>query len=408
MSIPVSLGINLKTFQQHTCQYRRLFPDRTNGILPGSTSVFKLPSTGVIDLNSISLAYQFSVTNNGAATLSNIQSPQWNIGMIRRLDVICGGASLGLSGLNDVGFAATQIFNHALTAESTSYRQSTGLEGLVGVPNVAANTTESVPCTIKELIGFLGAGDGLRYLPLSLLPAIEIHITWHAVPMWTNGADLTASTIVSQINNLRLLYNAMEFEDNLVDSLWNARVMKSPLRLPVQNMLYFESPAFTTAQNLVATVSSGSVDYIIMGCRPDGYATTLGQTRYSTAGGSSSTFLLTVGGQPQTGWNVNAHEILSITENSLERSKNPYYAPSIGDYAVYLASRFAYIHRFAFPTDPVQDGVAWQTGLNSYGQVLPFECDFAGGDTTNKRLYMLFVLTSVLELSPGRQVVFLQ
>jgi hypothetical protein len=188
---------------------------------PADIVIFRLPTNAIVDLKTLVLSFDLSVTSTADG---NIALPKFSQGLLRRVDVTAGGVQVGLGSLNDYGGLFSLLGSNGLginkstelavqemafgansgfqAQSSQSYgcpASGNGFAKLVyGGSSSAAGTTTSTamtyfmipPPTVQTganvtnyyrvaVTGWLGFLDGSfnRFLDTNLMPDIEIRLT---------------------------------------------------------------------------------------------------------------------------------------------------------------------------------------------------------------------------------------
>ena len=178
--IPRILQQQIVRFQNATRRKMVIFPQSRKDTYGGDTIIFKFPSSGVIDLHSLALFFQFNTASTAAAASgTSVQLPEYLQMMFRRVSVTCNGTELGLSALQDygMGYLIRSRLGDSLLRK-TFIQNNFGAS--VTLTTASPSTALFSNCYIDDWVGLLNGGS-LRYLPLDCLPGpLEISITLHS------------------------------------------------------------------------------------------------------------------------------------------------------------------------------------------------------------------------------------
>jgi hypothetical protein len=400
MSLPQSLGVSLKKFQNVAYTSVRITGDRAS-YGSADTITFDLPRTGVVDL--ASLAVLCSITLTGTGTIKTLP---FHSGMIRKVSFLVGGAPVSLTQLGDYGFAFLLNSIYGGNKPHNDFLQTIGNEGNITLTSGTAS--DIVLCS--SFLGML-SGQHCRFLPMDILPPCQIQIDLHSSTRWATATTITASSLT----NMRLLLNRADFPDNLLSNLWADRISKAPVQIPFPNISYLEGATVASAGSATYTgyANSQSVDYIVLTNRPSAYSTVLTTDSYFATNGGDSTTLLQANwnGVPLSSWQLNIIDCLWQTQSALDGAGNSLFSPDFtADGAVsasgtdYRDKFFALFYRMKTPTDET-DGRGWQTGVSTFGQSVPIDHVIANGSATSRKPVMLVYSTGVMEVGAGKQVI---
>lgn len=408
MSVPPSLAVNLKRFQSATHSVQRIIGDRPS-YQSSATMSFQFPTTGILDLASISILADFFTTHTAVVSLS---TPSLNAAMIKRVEILIGNVPVSLNQLSDYGFVSCLLNAYALNKMKMDALQTIFREGSVDVSTVNGSTT-SYLVLVSQWLGLFGSSTDLRYLPLALLPQITLNIYLHDRSRWTIE-DNSAVTSAFQLQNVRLQYIRIDMDGQLMENLWADRLSKQEIQIPFQDVRYYEGGSTTaTANTFTAFVNSQSIDYLGIGYRPANYDTSYTTRLVSTCGSDVATDFPTnqvyVNGSPLSSMALNPIDALNATASALGGNNNVLLAPdasaigSATSFNNYRNNFFMLMHRLKFDTAP-SDGIDWVSGLNTYGQSVPVDLILNGGYSTAKKPFIIAVCKAVLSIAMGKQV----
>lgn len=402
MSLPQSLAVNLKRFQSGAHSAQRISGDRTE-YGSASTMTFNLPRSGVLDLHSIALLAD--VWTKDATLTTQFVTPQYHSQMIRRVEFVCGGQVISLNQCSDYGFAYFLSRVYANTKARSDYLQSVGLEGNVTLTAISSDGVLTPIVVASEWLGFL-SGKHCRYLPMDVLPECQLVIYLHNNNRWT----VTDSSAVDELTlrNARLVYNRVDFEDNMVARLWADRISKAPITIPYENVSYSEGASgANTTVSFSTFVNTQSLDYIIATYRKGDYDSSYANRYVAYAGNSTNNVLsqINFNGAPLSSFQANPVDALWLTASALGGEGNALYAPDVDTFANFRDTRFALIHRMKLDTDEV-DAKGWITGTSTYGQSMEILLNTSSADTNvvGKKPVIICFSTGTVEVGAGKQI----
>lgn len=405
--IPSSLAVNLKSFQKTSHQYVRVNSDRSQ--YPSASVInFRLPSTGIVDLDSLHICGEIAMTHTAAVTLT---TPPTNMCMFRRVELLIGGYAIG-SSCADYGFCTYLLRAYTSNKMRLDYQQTLGLQGAVTVSSIIGTT--SYQLAWSDFIGALGCPLLWRYIPLSLFPEISLNIYLHDRSRWT-VEDNSAITSLFVLQNMRLQYINVQSEGSLIENLWAQRLSSAPIVIPIQDVRYYEgSTTSATTNTFTIQVAGTSIDFVGATYRRGDYDSVVANRLLTSAGHNTAQNTVTnqmfVSGMPLSTYQALPVDSLMITESSLGGTGNSLYAPDAGTLAqtfqTFAQSFFLHMHRMEFSTNDVVDPRGWLTGLNTKGVSVPIDLILQGGDAVAKKPVIITVGKSLLTLGAGKQVTF--
>lgn len=231
--------------------------------------------------------YPFGAGN----TEISVAPPRFNTGFFRRVDVMMGSTSVGLTGLHDYGCLSTQLYNHCIPNANAAmdqqwvengiyppvveYKIENGLvTGQAPATNLATASSFILPkqgrtfkpCQLRNFLGLLG-GTYFRFLDTNLLPEVTINFTI-ASPTVVAATDI--GRVDWNLQNVSLSFESINFGDGVYRSLVDQRLASGDLVLPFSNWVGFEGQSLgsqggaggsnvSTTQFTVATKSLNGV-----------------------------------------------------------------------------------------------------------------------------------------------------
>jgi hypothetical protein len=394
-SLPKSLNFALSRFQSCSRDFIRITPNKTTYV-DGETISFRLPQSGVIDLQSLAVMMNLTFRSGGTGGTFSFYGGQ----LIRRLEVLAGGASIGLAGCSDYGLA--YMIRRRLM-EPTYLNSISGSNNVYEIPSVTISSTAganapAVDCMIADFLGIAGGERGCRFLVLDAFPEIEIRVTLDVA----NRVPLPTAATFLQVNEVYMILSRYTFEDKLLHNLLASRLSQGPLEIPFTNVTTFQGPSGTGSISYPFSIAAQSIDYVAAAFRS---ATVTGATYYDLqAGGSGSTVQLTVNATPLSNWPLALRDAWWTTLEALDgHGLNVMVDPQVVSQTVWQNSRFTLLHRFCMPAADALEARHSLTGLSTYGSTVPFT--FEGRSITNTVVPLIVVFhTSTLELSQGKLV----
>lgn len=422
--LPQSLSTGLSRYQQSSKQRIRLLPVGATTFAPGSEVVFKLPTSGVIDLHSLAMAFTMQVGATGSTTGSvTVGTPEFLSQLIERMDVNIGGHLIGLNGVANYGDVYYLSRKYGLDADRSVFMDAF-LEGKADFKIVDANVNKTVTNEgiISDFAHGLIAGSHVRYLPLSLLP--EVSVTFRLAPKakWFNSATNASyisggSAIIDDallmLKNVRMMFNRIDFEDGMLEKMYAERLVSAPIQIGFTNYVWNQGEAFTSNTDFNTQISSQDIEQLFITLRPSDYTTNQANRYRFTCGDSAygSSFQLLINGSPCNSWALNPVDALVASQEAMGAVGSSDYAPYLAfngnsaSFSDWATNVFSYIHSFTLGLS-AEERRHLLTGISTYGSNVPLSVSITGVTDTVRPVVMA-KLTSILEVSAGKQVTFI-
>lgn len=393
MSLPRVLNLSLNRYDKASRSIEKGSPINKSTFADGETVLFKLPTSGVIDLHSLVL--QCGTVFTGGATAAATNTISYTLGqMLRRFDIFIGGVQVWGASCSD--FSTAYLTRRALAEPGYMKTSSNALYDLISTTSPAANSTKTVQAIMADTPG-LGSKN-LRFLPMSAMGEVELRFTFDA----SNRMTLpTAVTVTS--HTPVLYYSKVAFEGGMYDQLVAARLQQGPLEIAVEAWGTYLGQSYTTNGSLPMQIATQSLDYLIMGSK-NGTLTNANYNDLVQPGTGS--YQLFTNGTPVSNFPLSqAHEVWYATLEALDaHSGNISVDPNILTIGEFTGQKYIYMHRFRFPSTDSDEARHSISGLNSYGQAVPLELQIRGASGGPYQPWAVALYTSTIELSPGRMV----
>lgn len=423
MSIPASLGVNLKRFQQSAISHMRINFDR-NTYARGDVMTVRLPTSGVIDLSTLAICGKL-LAKNDAGSAKTFSEPENWAEMIGELKVIAGGVQLGLSAVSDYSYLVhmTDAYGKSWSKLLTERQLlQSGWDDVSNSVNAGATLTRAV--NIPDLLGFLSGGLGVRYLPLSLLPEIIIQIKLNNNEYFCNQSATDYGSFTYTLTDWAVNFQKIDFVGNLLEQLYAERVSRAPLELPFVNFTQVKGTPYTTAQTMTASIATNSLDYVIAQNReasPNSYKTALrsraGDNEYAKRCIGEYHQLL-INNAPYYSTPVDGGHFLSAVANAFDAGASvfqPYVGsmyyvsggitkPFADAFQDFVENNWVFPTRTRLATEPMIDGQSYISGLSTFGTMANITWTCSGCDADTKVPQLTFVHTSIVEVMPNRQI----
>lgn len=271
-SVPKNMQYILRSLGQFQTQRVQLSLSSNTTVTSGSGApiIVRLPTTGFIDLHS--LAFHFkgttAVDNNDKST---VVFPPYTSSLIRRLDVLVGGAQAdSITDYNRLFHALLPVhggdsYNNAQNpfGWSTIHTRPTGTAKAAVAGIVDAN----LPGVIDHFLGFLSGNP--RIIDASLFPPIEVRLTvcdgnvlW---PGASSAGAYTATEVVAPVNprftlsDMYFTIQSYRFQDDMISSIFYNQLAQG-VTLPFTWKTWTGSAAYmgTSGQGAMKTTLSNA------------------------------------------------------------------------------------------------------------------------------------------------------
>jgi hypothetical protein len=387
----------------------KLFPQGKSGpFVQNENTRIVLPENSVIDLHSLSL--MFLATTTTATGFAGL--PKHSSSLISRVNVSVGGLQVGHA-INEYNTLYNCLAN-VLIGEDKLTEMSVLEGGIVGdsFPAPTANVTNR-RMAVNNWLGLL-SGDMGRFLDTSLTGSIMIDIQWAPNAVLPIGA--TGTGVAYSVSDVYMIVESISFEGALYSNLLLSKMATGqPLQIPFRNWALMTSQTNTTAATIPFSVNSRSIDVLAASLRPNDYDGTPvaipGSTTNSNyfrlfSDGSNSTFQWTVNGQQYPQWPASTADAYILARNAFDGSSgNNLFANSVRSLSRWENGHFLFAVSLSHHTSP-DDHL--MSGLNTMGTATQIYFSYQNGATgSGTRPVILVGCTSVLEVYPGRQVLYI-
>ena len=244
-SVPKNMQYILRSLGQFQTQRVQLSPTSNNKVSSGQPVTVRLPTTGMIDLHSFAMAFTATCTANniasavfgpGAAPGCSVVFPKYTSTLIKRLEVLVGGAQAdNITDYNRLYRALLPIHGGFMFVGNQAPSGWTDLASPTGTGVDAATSATNIqqanlPGVIDHFMGFMSGNP--RIIDASLFPPIELRITLAdggILEPASNSADTVnyvAGVQVAPINprfeldNIHFSIQTYRFVDDMISSIF--------------------------------------------------------------------------------------------------------------------------------------------------------------------------------------------
>lgn len=410
-------------------------PSQTTGTFaPNSQIRIWLPPRAIIDLGSLVMRFQLTLTPPSAGTTPSVSAPRFAQSFFRKVELLIGGKSLVLSSLNAYGDAFNAIGNvviDPIKQKELSIYELGGdvVAGTGAVQGFGLNGVYTTATTLNVSVSnWLGALSGslTKYLPTQIMGSqgVELRIT-------LNDASIlpvigTPGTATYSITNVFLTSDIISFQNDLygkaLADVWEAGL---PVRLPFKDFYDFSSSTSTGGINSTFSVSSESIDSIWTVMRATTYDTqavinTASKTsNYFTfisgsdpgptgsSNGNVGTYVYTINSLQYPQYQADASDVYNslLKVSALNSGSHPHYTNGITDASQWVNAKFVVPLSLEMNQRDNRDIVS--SGLSTSGANLPIVFKASGLNTSLPSGFITshFVeTTSELQVFPGELV----
>lgn len=265
--------------------------------LAGDVIVFRLPTNAIIDLHTLTLAFDLGITTTGSgisvASEGLAKPPRYSESLFRRVDVTAGGVQVGLGSLTDYGSAFSFLGMNTLSKEKheelnvlelggggrflankndsianynvTSAGPPTGAtvgptlfpSGSTGAAGTSVTKWQRVHTSMW--LGVLG-GAYMRFLDTNLMPDVEIRLTVARDTVLMLPPTSTAALM--RMSGPNMTMETISFGDNTYEQMVEARLSTGePIVIPFINWASFETAATVPNANPATGAVTFNYDY---------------------------------------------------------------------------------------------------------------------------------------------------
>lgn len=409
VSIPRNLQVFLTTLGAGISKTTvKLYPQGKSGPFPaGELTRIVLPENSVIDLHSLALLFQATTTTTaGFAGL-----PKHSSSLLSRVNVYVGGLQVGHN-ITEYNTLYNCLANVLLGEDKLA--EMAVLEGGILNDTYSAPTANvtSRRLAVNNWLGLL-SGDMGRFLDTSLTGSVMIELQWapnSVLPISAAGAGASYS-----VSDVYMIVESISFEGALYSNMLLSKMAAGqPLQIPFRNWALLTSQTSTTAATIPFSVNSRSIDVLAASLRPTDYDSAPAQIPSNTTNsnffrlysdGSNSTFQWTINGQQYPQWPASTADAYVLSRNAFDGSSgNRLFTNTVNSLSRWENGHFLFAVSLAHHTSP-DDHL--MSGLNTQGTATQIYFSYQNGATSGTRPVILVGCTSVLEVYPGRQVLYI-
>ncbi len=403
-------------------------PSQTSGTFaPNSQIRIWLPPRAIIDLGSLVMRFQLTLTPPSAGTTPSVGAPRYAQSFFRKVELLIGGKSLVLSSLNAYGDAFNAIGNVVIDPikqkELSIYELGGDVVAATTAQGNGLNAMYTNPTTVNvSITNWLGALSGslTKYLPTQIMGSqgVELRIT-------LNDAGIlpvtgTPGTATYSIENIFLTSDIISFQNDLygkaLADVWEAGL---PVRLPFKDFYDFSSSTSAGSINSTFSVASESIDSIWTVMRPLTFATqavvntTSATSNYFTfesgsdgnVGGTNGTYVYTINSLQYPQYQADHSDVYNslLKVSALNSGSHPHYTNGISGLSQWLGGKFVVPLSLEMNQRDNRDIVS--SGLSTSGANLPIVFKAAGTSLPGFIASHFVETTSELQVFPGELVV---
>ena len=279
---PKNLAYSIKELSGFSKQSIKVLSDRyTSTAANGDTIKFKLPPNSLIDLSTISIFYEFTVT--GSTLNQDFHHPRLSSSIIEQMNIIVNGVQI--SAINNYNLLYNTLFDLEAGIDNNNkrflevidpsviYKADTTTNNLITAYRATANNSgagndTSRPCAINNFVGFLSSSS-TRVIDTNDLGDVIIeirlaspNICWGSAPgASTSGISTTPSWT---IGNIRMTMSRINFASSEYYELKAAKLLDAGLQIGFYDYI-FAKGTLQTKGNIAFNynVNANSLDQII-------------------------------------------------------------------------------------------------------------------------------------------------
>ena len=281
---PKSLSYNIKQLNSGFSRIGvKITPDRTTGIAPNDTSLFKLPPNSILDLKTFNVFFQLTTSSPGTSS-GVYQPPRYSSSFIERLSVIINGQTIDIVSnygllfncLMDLeGSSYDQISKRAPSCEyfdnSCRFTQATATDSsevaIAGSNTLSATAPSSLDYAITQFLGFIGS-TSTSCIDTGDLGDTYVSITWASPYVLGATAVSTSLTLAGgsySLSNLYATVDVISFSSNDYYNMKAQKLAQNGLLVGFYsyNTMRFASVAKNTGVNVSFNITANSLDQCI-------------------------------------------------------------------------------------------------------------------------------------------------
>lgn len=406
-AIPKNLQVFLSTLGASISKTTtRLVPQgKSSGFTPGEFTRFYLQENAIVDLHSLNLMFLASTTStSGFAGL-----PRHSSSLLSRVNVYVGGLQVG-SNITEYGSLYNALANISLGEDKLIEMGVYEASGNAATP--ASNTTNRRLC-INNWVGGILEGTSGRFIDTSLTGSIMIELQW--APASVLVASTGAAGCSYTIDDVYLIAESIQFEGNLYSNLLMSKLATgSPLVYPFKCWHLLTSQTGSSGGTVPFSVNSRSIDVLAATLRSNTYDAAnaalpsgAGNSAYYhfISDGSNTRFHFAVNGTQMPQWSASTADAYVLTRQAFDGSSgNRLFTNNIQSTTAWEGGNFLFGQSLCHHASPDEH---LMSGLNTQGTATQIYFTYSGGATSaGTRPLILVGCTSVLEVWPGRQILF--
>lgn len=306
---PRNLSFSVKTLSSFSKQSVRLTPDNDTSIKAGSTIRVKLPPNCLVDLRTLSMYFEGTVTT----TAGKAHFPRLSSSLIEQLSVYVNGTMI--ENIPNYNVLYNTVYDLSCGSDQQSKRHLENIDPSVAydssgqvVNNTLAATANdtSKPMMVNNWLGFLSTAS-TPVISTSDTNTIELEIRWApAAVLWQGGTTTAVTGADYTISKLRFTISKIVFNDPTYYQLKASKLLSDGLVVGFKTYISNRGSTVAKAPSLTYNVSvnASSLDQIIA---------TMLTTGYDTIGN-----LLLTGSAADTGTEMFPNAVASIQAGTAE------------------------------------------------------------------------------------------
>lgn len=429
-SIPNSLGVALKKYQNQENQFVKVNADRVEYV-SGEIVNIRLPTEGWLDIRSVSLSglwktymnttVEYPKLNANASLVVN--APTFIAEIFQYVKIVIGNQEIGLTNLTDYGFLyrLLKVFKYKYNALSSLHLINQG--GMVSQTMTIANPNKTDIFCIPELLGlFSPEQDSSIYLPLDLLPNIVITIKLHPIARWYNSLVQTNNTTDTGTVNLlktiglydlALTYNKVIFKDESILNAYKQMLLTgNPISFPFKNYTMIQTYPYINRLFYQLQANVMSLDKIYLANRVEGFMYATGASKINSVDcGANYKIRVNLNNTPLTNVAMDLKTVAELWKPSFRDKRTEDFRVYDPNYLTGGSISYSdYESKYWIAGIPLELGVEdesgdWITGKSSLGAYMNISVAVESDESVQLK-YGVIILehTSVFQLGFGRTV----
>lgn len=432
-SVPKNMQYILRSLGQFQTQRVQLSNTSANDVSSGGVVSVRLPTTGMLDLHSLAFYFKATATATNAPCANNndgtvgcaIGFPRYTSSLIRRLEVLVGGAQA--DNINDYN----RLFHALLAVHGGSqfqYNQSpAGWANLETPATKDQLSPANLPGVIDHFLGFLGGSP--RIIDASLFPPIEIRLTLAEGTVLVNtSADSAGLRVPTNptftLKEMHWSIQSYRFSDDMIQSIFYNQLAQG-LTLPYQWKTWtgtrqlidggtthaIKSTMSNASASKILTVLSNSAFTDLNCANTSGAATRVGRMFYHESGDVNTQWQYDINGNYQTPTYFTPVDETWLNTTYAFNDQGNYQSPAVQmsgrDQLGAITSAENYYNKYfamCVPLNMPSAGEDYQTGLDTRGtaSVIVLRTTGVGGGYT-KNAFTWVESEARMDIGAGRQ-----